>query len=79
MLKEEIIMQEKYYNNIKEKTLKKLILDDLSSFLHQLGYGYSYIDNEYKIKIGNIYNYIDILLYNVIYHCYVVVELKVTP
>ena len=33
---------------------------------------------EYKIKIGNTYNYIDILLYNIEFNCYVVVELKVT-
>lgn len=66
-------------NNIKEKTLQKLILDDLNNFLSQLGNGYTYVRNEYKIQIGNTYNYIDILLYNVIYHCYVVVELKVTP
>ena len=65
-------------NNLKEKVLKKLILDNLDSFLFQLGRGYSYIGSEYKIKVGNTYNYIDILLYNVIYHSYVVVELKVT-
>ena len=33
--------------------------------------------NEYKIKIGNRYNYIDLLLYNIKYKCYVVVELKI--
>ncbi len=33
---------------------------------------------EYKIKIGDRYNYIDILLYNINYNCYVVIELKVT-
>ena len=36
-----------------------------------------YVGNEYKIKIGNTYNYIDILLYNIEFNCYVVVELKV--
>ena len=66
-------------NNIKEKTLQKLILDDLNNFLSQLGNGYTYVRNEYKIKIGNTYNYIDILLYNYIFKCFVVVELKVTP
>ena len=39
---------------------------------------FSYIDDEYKIKIGNTYNYIDILLFNIKYNSYVVVELKVT-
>ena len=65
-------------NNIREKVLKELILDDLDNFLSQLGRGYSYIGSEYKIKIGNTFNYIDILLYNYIYKCFVVVELKVT-
>ena len=63
---------------IKEKTLQKLIMEDIPSFLKELGSGFTFIDNEYKIKIGNTYNYIDLLLYNIIYNCYVVVELKVT-
>ena len=63
---------------IKEKVLQQLILEDIDNFLLELGQGFSYIKNEYKIKIGNNYNYIDLLLYNIIYNCYVVVELKVT-
>lgn len=61
-----------------EYTLKQLILNNLDDFLNQLGIGFTYVGNEYKIKIGNIYNYIDLLLYNIKYKCYVVVELKVT-
>ena len=63
---------------ISEKILKRLILEDLDNFLKELGSGFCYIENEYKIKVGNNYNYIDILLFNIIYNCYVVVELKVT-
>ncbi len=63
---------------IKEKALQQLILEDIDNFLLELGLGFSYIKSEYKIKIGNNYNYIDLLLYNIIYNCYVVVELKVT-
>ena len=63
---------------IKEKALQQLILEDMSSFLKELGNGFSFIDNEYKIKIGNNYNYIDLLLYNITYNCYAVIELKVT-
>ena len=63
---------------IKEKTLQRLILEDIPSFLKELGDGFTFIDNEYKIKIGNRYNYIDLLLYNIDYNCYVVLELKVT-
>lgn len=63
---------------ITEKMLKNLILENVDSFLKELGDGFSYIGNEYKIKIGNRYNYIDILLFNIEFNCYVVVELKVT-
>ena len=64
--------------NISEKILQRLILEDIPSFLKELGEGYSFIENEYKIRIGNTYNYIDLLLFNIKYNCYVVVELKVT-
>ena len=66
------------YNEISEKIFQKLILEDISLFLKELGNEFSFIDNEYKIKIGDRYNYIDLLLYNIKYKCYVVVELKVT-
>ena len=61
-----------------EYALKQAILNNLDSFLKQLGDGFTYAGNEYKIKIGSNYNYIDLLLYNVKYKCYVIVELKVT-
>ena len=64
--------------NISEKVLQRLILEDIPSFLDELGEGYCFIRNEYKIKINNTYNYIDLLLFNIKYNCYVVVELKVT-
>ena len=63
---------------IKEKALQQLILEDMENFLVELGNGFSFIKSEYKIKIGNNYNYIDLLLYNITYNCYVVIELKVT-
>ena len=68
------------WNNeiISEKLLQKLILEDISYFLEELGEGFTFIKNEYKIKINDRYNYIDLLLYNIKYKCYVVVELKVT-
>ena len=66
------------YTEITEKILQKLILEDISSFMKELGDSFSFIDNEYKIKIGDRYNYIDLLLFNIEFNCYVVVELKVT-
>ncbi len=66
------------YKEISEKMLKQLILEDMDKFLAELGGGFCYIGNEYKIKLGERYNYIDLFLYNIKYKCYVVVELKVT-
>ena len=66
------------YEVISEKILQKLILEDIPTFLKELGNGFTFIDNEYKIKLGDRYNYIDLLLYNIKYKCYVVVELKIT-
>lgn len=63
---------------VKEKTLQKLILEDIEHFMKELGDSFCFIGSEYKIKIGDRYNYIDLLLYNIKYKCYTVVELKVT-
>ena len=73
-----LIKSELNQEKLTEYALKLAILNNLDNFLKQLGNGFSYIGNEYKIKIGSNYNYIDLLLYNVKFKCYVVVELKVT-
>ena len=73
-----IVKNSHHYTEISEKILQKIILEDISSFMKELGNNFSYIDNEYKIKLGNQYNYIDLLLFNIEFNCYVVVELKVT-
>ena len=73
-----LIKNSSKYKMISEKVLKRLILEDIDNFLTELGNGFTYIKSEYKIKIGDRYNYIDLLLYNIRFNCYVVVELKVT-
>jgi len=78
-IKNPIIIKNKYnYEIISEKILQRLILEDIPSFLDELGKGFTFIRNEYKIKIGDKYNYIDLLLYNIKFKCYVVIELKIT-
>ena len=66
------------YTEISEKVLQQIILENIDSFMQELGSGFSYIGKEYPIKIGNNYNYIDLLLFNYEYNCFIVVELKVT-
>ena len=68
-------------NNVEivtEKILHKVILEDIELFMNELGSGFSFVGSEYKIKIGDRHNRIDLLLFNIKYNCYVVVELKVT-
>ena len=69
-------------NNLKErfteKVLQEMIISDLDYFLEQIGGGFTYVGREYKVQIGNNFNYIDIFLYNYIRNCFVVVELKIT-
>ncbi len=68
-------------NNIEiitEKALHHLILEDIESFMKELGNSFSFIGSEYKIKIGDRNHYIDLLFFNIKYNCYVVVELKIT-
>ena len=73
-----IIRSNLNYDDISEKMLNQLILEDIDNFLMELGEGFCYIKNEYPIKLGNRYNYLDLLLFNIKFNCYVVVELKVT-
>lgn len=73
-----IIKNPNNYEIVSEKVLHSLILNNIESFMNELGNSFSFIGSEYKIKLGDKYNYIDLLLYNIKYKCYVVIELKIT-
>ena len=77
-IKNPIVIKNRGYEIVSEKILKQLILEDIDNFLKELGTGFSYIGNEYRIRVGEKYNYIDLLLFNIKYNCYVVIELKIT-
>ena len=68
----------KIKDKIAEKFLHQIVLDDIKSFMNQLGVGFAFIDSEYKFKIGNDDHRIDILLFNYKFNCFVVCELKTT-
>ena len=59
-----------------EKDLEKLIYSQLSYVFMQLGNDFTWVGNQYKISDGNKNYYIDMLLYNINYNCYVIVEIK---
>ena len=73
-----VIKNNNNFEIISEKLLQKLIVEDIESFMNELGNSFSFIGSEYKIRLDNTFNYIDLLLFNIEYNCYVVIELKVT-
>jgi hypothetical protein len=78
-IKNPIIINNKFnYEVISEKVLQKIILEDIEEFMKELGNSFCFIGSEYPIKVGCNYNYIDLLLYNIEFNCYVVIELKIT-
>ena len=59
-----------------ESDLEKLIYSQLNYVFLQLGKGFTWVGNQYKVSDGNKNYFIDMLLYNIKYNCYVVVEIK---
>ena len=59
-----------------ESDLEKLIYSQLNYVFLQLGKGFTWVGNQYKVSDGNKNYFIDMLLYNYIYNCFVVVEIK---
>ena len=78
LIKDPILIRNKFdTSKKKKKMLLETILDNLEEFLSEFGDGYSFIKSEYPIKIGDRYNYIDMLLYNIYDNCYAVIEFKI--
>ena len=79
LIKNPIIIKtkNKIDKEISEYALHKLILEDMDTFLKELGVGFTYYGHEVKIKIGENYHYIDFLLFNYKFNCFIIVEIKV--
>ena len=60
-----------------EKTLKAALLTNMTKFLVELGTGFAYVGREYRLKIGETENLIDLLFYNLTLRCYVAIEVKI--
>ncbi len=64
--------------NYKEKDLEKAMLEKIKDVLIELGKGFSFVGNQYKININNNEYFIDLLFYHLDLKCYIVIELKTT-
>ena len=71
-----VIPSDKLKKELTEKVLEELVIKNISIVMKQLGEGYSFIESQYKINVGNKKNYIDLLLFNIKFNNYVVIELK---
>jgi hypothetical protein len=59
-----------------ERELENALINEITSFLLELGKGFSYMGRQVHLKVGKSDFYIDLLFYHVKLHCYIVIELK---
>ena len=60
----------------KERDIEKVMLEKIKTVLLELGKGFSFVANQYRICTDGKDYYVDLLFYNLKLKCYVVVELK---
>ena len=63
-------------NIVKERDLENKLIENLQKFLLELGKGFSFIGQQYKITIDNQHFYIDLVFYHRILKCFVLIDLK---
>lgn len=61
-----------------EKDLEKELINNITKFILELGKGFAFVGNQYKLEIPNHEYYPDLLFYNYILHSFVVIDLKLT-
>lgn len=61
---------------IKEKELEKRIIQHLKFFLLELGKGFAFMGEQYRISLGNRHYYVDLVFYHRILKCFVLIDLK---
>ena len=62
---------------MRESTLEQALIDHLSSFLLELGRGFAFVARQKRITLNGDYFWIDLVFYNTILRCYVLIDLKV--
>jgi len=60
-----------------EKELEQRIIDNLQMFLLELGKGFSFVGRQHRITLGNRHYYVDLVFYNRILKCFVLIDLKI--
>ena len=66
-------------DDIREREMENAILQHLREFLIELGSGFAFVGNQYRLSIGDDDYYIDLLFYHLKLRCYFVIDLKTRP
>jgi predicted nuclease of restriction endonuclease-like (RecB) superfamily len=64
------------HNKLNEKSLENKIIENLKMFLLELGKGFTFVANQYRISIGTKHFYVDLVFYHRILQCFVLIDLK---
>ena len=62
-----------------ESDLEQALIDNLQSFLLELGKGFSFIKRQQRLSIDGDHYYADLVFYHVVLKCYVVIDIKTKP
>ena len=62
--------------NLSESRLESALIEKLQQFILELGNGFSFVDRQYRITTNNDHFYIDLVFYNYIIKCFLLIELK---
>ncbi len=68
----------KQSSDIFEKDLEKALIDELQKFLLELGRGFSFVARQKHIDLDGEHFYIDLVFYNYLLKCFVLIDLKTT-
>jgi predicted nuclease of restriction endonuclease-like (RecB) superfamily len=64
------------HDRAREKEIENSLVENIKKFLLELGEGFAFLGNQYRLIVGGDDFYIDMLFYNVKLRCFVVIELK---
>ena len=62
---------------ILEKDLEQKLVKHIEEFLLELGKGFMFVGTQQRVTLGNIHYYVDMVFYNKILKCYVLIDLKI--
>ncbi len=65
------------YPALRESTLEQAIIDNLQSFLLELGKGFTFVGRQKRMRFGDEDFYVDLVFYNYLLRCFVLIDLKV--